>query len=127
MIVYGRVSAREEEEPKLVVEEAYPLDEASAAQYKLSYGDRMKTAARRSQQKPLAKAKTLYLRLDSLEDPRFESVKETLRINRGNCRVVFYFAEEKKRMEATSLRAADDQSFLDVLSRMLGRDNVVLK
>ena len=127
VIVYGRVSAREEEEPKLVVEEAYPLDEASAAQYKLSYGDRMKTAARRSQQKPLVKAKTLYLRLDSLEDPRFESVKETLRINRGNCRVVFYFAEEKKRMEATSLRAADDQSFLDVLSRMLGRDNVVLK
>ncbi len=127
VIVYGRVSAREEEEPKLVVDEAYPLDEATVAQYKLSFADRMKTAARRSQQRPATKARTLYLRLDSMQDPRFEAVKETLRINKGSSRVVFYFAEEKKRMEATSLRVSDESSFLDVLSRMLGSDNVVMK
>ena len=127
VIVYGRVSAREEEEPKLVVDEAYPLDEASVAQYKLSFGDRMKTAARRNVQRPMPKARTLYLRLDSMQDPRLDAVRETLRIHKGESRVVFYFAEEKKRMEATILRVADESNFLDVLSRMLGRDNVVMK
>ncbi|MDD6316946.1 MAG: DNA polymerase III subunit alpha [Clostridia bacterium] len=127
VIVYGRVSAREDEEPKLVCDEAYPLDGPSVQQYKRSFGDRLQAAARRNDWVRQQPARTLYLRMASREDARLDAVRETLRINRGPCRVVFYFTAENKRMEMPNLRAADEPGLLDVLVRILGKENVVMK
>ena len=130
VLVYGRVSAREDEEPKLVCDSVWPLDEAGVGQYlekKASSGVRppLNKAGRRETSSPSA---TLFIKLTALDDPRLEQVKGLLWEYPGKCRVVLYFEREKKKMAAPqSLYVMNDQGLIDSLSALLGKENVVMR
>lgn len=127
VIVYGRISAREDEEPKLVCDEAYPLNEGIVEQYLQT---RRRSGGRSYAPRPERPEppKTLFLKLSGLNDPALEQVKQVLRVNRGDNRVVLYFAAENKKMAANdSLRVSGNAQMLDTLRELLGKENVVMR
>ncbi|MEA4921301.1 MAG: DNA polymerase III subunit alpha [Clostridiaceae bacterium] len=129
VIVYGRVSAREDEEPKLVCDEAYPLTEEAALQYSQTHRPRSEESYSKRREKPLSKSGgTLYLKLRSMADSRLDEVKQLLRENRGTCSVVLYFEEEKKKATASdALRVSANARLIEQLEQILDKENVVMR
>ena len=143
VILTGRLSIREDEEPKLLLDTVEPLlTNAEYAEAKkngpLSPVPGMKPVSRERAARPAAKApetpadtpilpgKTLYLRLPS--DSAIEMVKPVLAANRGELPVVLYIESTGAKLRAPQeLFVRPTQKFLDRLSDMLGAKNVVLK
>lgn len=125
VLVYGRISAREDEEPKLICDEAYHLDKGLVAQYVQM--DRHRQNRPFAPKAMPAKEQVLYLKLPSLNDGSFERVKAILSQNGGGDRVIFYFAAENKKMENKAIRVSGSSALLEELYEVLGRENVVLR
>ena len=139
IIAYGRISAREDEDPKLMVDEIYPLNE----QYAFRYGEiRLAHKNRRQALRPQVAAyeeapaqeppapevesgKTLWIKMSSLLDARMEPVQQALRAFRGKDRAVIYVLDQKKRMVWKT--GVDGAAALQSLAPTLGSHNLVLK
>ena len=139
IIAYGRISAREDEDPKLMVDEVYPLNE----QYAFRYGEiRLAQKNRRQAQRPQAAAfeeapaqeppagagesgRTLWIKMSSLLDARMEPVQQALRAFPGKDRAVIYVLDQKKRMAWKT--GVDGAAALQSLAPTLGGHNLVLK
>lgn len=70
---------------------------------------------------------SLYLRVQSRDDPNLRTAIQTIRKCPGKTRVLFYFSSEKKLQIAKDITCKADQNLLNQLSKILGADNVVLK
>ncbi len=103
ILAEGKISARDEKEPQLMVDSIRPLSglEASAGG-----------------------GKTLYLRLPSREDPRLRKVRLALSFFPGESQVVLYFEDCKKRVGS---RCEIRPVLIDDLKERLGEENVVVK
>ena len=143
VIVYGRISAREEEEPKLMVEEIFPLTEAYVERYgEIRRGSvrcfsgnsgrppRKEPAARRPEsvaaaEEPAPDAKTLWVKMSSLDDARMEYVRTAFAAHPGRDRAVLYVLDKKQKLALQKGIAA--QNALEELTPLLGSENLVLK
>jgi hypothetical protein len=67
---------------------------------------------------------TLYLRLNSQEDPRYTKVRAILNMFPGDSGAVLFFADTRQRR---GTRCALAQSMLNELKNVLGEENVVIK
>ena len=139
IIAYGRISAREDEDPKLMVDEVYPLNE----QYAFRYGEiRLAQKNRRQAQRPQAAAfeeapaqeppagagesgRTLWIKMSSLLDARMDPVQQALRAFPGKDRAVIYVLDQKQRMAWKT--GVDGAAALQSLAPTLGGHNLVLK
>ncbi|MBP3428061.1 MAG: DNA polymerase III subunit alpha [Clostridia bacterium] len=120
VILTGRLSIREDEEPKLLLDTVEPL--ASDAEIR-----EMKTVTPQTvQSASVLPGSTLYLRLPT--DSAIPMVSPVLKRHGGDTAVVLYIEKTKTTLRAPrELCITATQALIDELSDMLGAKNVVLK
>ena len=130
VLVKGKISARDEKEPQLMVDSAVPLEDvalgvAPEAQPIRQFGPMREQPYDREPVRNVAgPEQTLYLKLDTMEGKQLARVKSILKMFPGYTKTVLYFADTKKRMGTVCLC---DVLLLRELQEYLGRDSVVLK
>ena len=129
VILSGRLSIREDEEPKLILDSVEPLLTNTEIEQlgtigKPGFGAPVPTP--KKDVSPVLPGKTLYLRLPS--DSAIELVKPLLARSPGECGVVLYIESTGAKLRAPKeLQVRPTQTLLDTLRNMLGTKNVVLK
>ena len=107
LIIKGKISARDEKDPQIVVDNIRPLSDL----------DPMPGEERKAPKK-------LYVKLPSEDDPAYERIKLILIMFPGDEQMVLYFADTKKRL---GTRCILHDALVRELKEMLGDENVVLK
>ena len=110
--VEGRLSLREDEEPKLVVNQAQHIYEAA-----------------QKQSAPVQKAdQKLYLRFELGKDYLLERIKGVLKTHKGTVPVCIHIEESRTTaMAPQDLWVQADEALINELNDILGTGNVVLK
>lgn len=106
LALFGKISVKEDEEPKLLVNEAYPAE------------DYIKRA----------RATPIYLRLSSSDSDRIEKIRRICRENPGDTRILAYLTDLGRLTairEAKSVNAS--ASIITELTGILGSDNIKFK
>ena len=113
--VYGRVSAREEEDAKIVCNRVLP-------------SDYQPTSENREAQKKKGNRNGLYLKLPAMQSPQYERAKLLLSIFDGPTPVYLYFQDTQKLLRAPADLWVDvNDVLLGELKNQLGQENVALK
>ena len=116
VVVEGRLSMHEEEEPKLVVNRAQTLEEKAQEQKKAP--EKQITADNRK----------LYLKFSLGKDYLLDKIKPLLSAHSGSVAVCIHIEETKTTaMAPRELWVTPDESLLSELVKMLDKDNVVLR
>ena len=113
VVVTGRLSLRDDKEPQIVINRARPITDFTQSE-----------EAQQPVSSPATHKGTLYLRLDSEEDPRYHKVKAILNMFPGESGVVLYFADTGVRR---GTRCILRNTMISELKNVLGEGNVVLK
>ncbi len=112
IVAEGRLSLREDEEPKLIVNQAQPL--------------MTKVATRQQEEKP--KGSKLYVKLCLGKDYLLDRIKPLLAAHSGQVPVYIHIEETASTAIAPkSLWVTPEESLLAQLKELLGAENVVLK
>ncbi len=141
VLIVGRIDAREDEAPKIIVSAMFPLEEAYLERAKAELDSGKNRGARRRETPPREVQVSgappqegqpcrhrLYLRVEGLEDSRLESVKELLGKNRGDLPVILCDAASHKRwMASRSLWTYNNLQLFDKIKFILGAENVIIK
>lgn len=131
LIVDGRISLREEEEPKIICERVFSLNEADRlppleqSARRTSRGDYHAPAVRndRPRGNPI-----LYLRVPSMESVEFQRALKVIKIFDGVSRVFVRCADSGQMVEAPKqYRVMMNTVMLDELGRILGKENVAVR
>ena len=131
--VYGRISAREDEEPKMICEEVHALTEELAGRYAdLRAQKRMGRKKPYPQPRPAgqqsAAPRTLYLRVERVDSPRFDEARAVMQRYPGPCPVVVLESSTGRKMSARGdSRVSDSRQLLDELRALLQPENVIMK
>ncbi len=127
VIVYGRLSAREDEEPKLMCEEVHPLNEMGAEEHLAQRRKKDGWRAKRREQAPV-KPKTLYIRVPGLESESFVQACKIMAGYPGNCPVILVAADTGRKMRLREERwVVSSLELVERLKEVLQPENVVLK
>ena len=145
VFIAGRIDAREDEAPKLIVSAVFPLEEASIGQAKEACGSagrrqnrrRNEDNARPQRQNEAPRAPTaagepcrkrLYLRVNGVDDPRMEQVKPLLATHNGDLPVILFDSGTRKQyMAPRSLWTYNNLRLFDEIRFILGPENVIMK
>ena len=120
IVAEGRVSLREDEEPKLVLNVAQPITEAEKKPQKPTEAP-MPREEKKAEQK-------LYLKFCLGKDFLLERIKLLLASCKGNVPVCIHIEETKSTaMAPQSLWVTPEEGLLEELKNVLGKENVVLK
>ena len=133
--IAGRIDAREDEAPKILPSAVYPLEEqylerAREAVQERGFSRRREMPRRQPQPNAVQGGcrHKLYLRIDSLDDPRLGDVKALLGQYRGDLPVYLFCADTRKTLRAApSMWVYNNLLFLDKLRFILGEENVIMK
>lgn len=130
--VYGEISMREEEQPKLLALRITPLKpdaEAEAAGEKTSSLQFKIQSSRTKQEKASGKPRTLYLRVPSTaeDDLLYRRARNLVQIFDGMLPCVFYDSDAKKYLREQALGVDASPYVVAQLRELLGDENVVLK
>ena len=113
VVITGRLSVRDEKESQIVINRARPISDF---------------AKERPEPEVPAETKilsgTLYVKLESERDPRYQKVKAIINMFPGQSQVKLFFADTRK-MRGT--QATLDTRMLSELKNVLGSENVVVK
>jgi DNA polymerase-3 subunit alpha len=110
IILTGRISEREDRETEIICEKIEAIPE------NLSGGEKKPNQD---------KNKVLWLRIESLESPDFEKVKEILSQNKGEISVNIFCTKTNKKLSAPkSLYVTLNESLTTQLKTILGEENV---
>ena len=115
LVVSGRISARDEKEPQLMVDVIKPISEVMSLKAETARPAAVKT--------PNAGAK-LWVKLKSEADPALKRIELILTMFPGTQQMIIYCEEEKKRIGA---QCVIHEALVDELKEMLGDENVVIK
>lgn len=138
IIAFGRISAREDEDPKLIVSELYPLSPEYVAQYVAKSAERAIPRTSRIeppeepreersllQWRPSPDSVTIWIKMSSQMDARMEVVQRLLRHSHGIDRAIIYVVDEKKRLAWKNRVNADE--LMEELGSFLGKANLALR
>ncbi|MDQ7066317.1 MAG: DNA polymerase III subunit alpha [candidate division KSB1 bacterium] len=105
VVVQGRLSVREEEKPKILVDEVLSIPEAWNKLTRLCF---------------------LSFDLDRLDDRRIHRVQQILRTNQGHCALLFQIKSngDKKTFRSTKFKVRPNPDMIHQLQELLGRENV---
>ncbi|MCL2518533.1 MAG: OB-fold nucleic acid binding domain-containing protein, partial [Oscillospiraceae bacterium] len=112
VFVTGEITVREEENPKLLVKKVEPIV--------IDKADKNKTVIESG-------VKKLYLKVDNMEDIRFQKVCNLIEIFNGSVPVIFYDNSNKKYIKANNLSVYYNDFICNELAEILGKENVILK
>ena len=122
LLVRGRISARDEKEPQLMVDSLRPISELSAS------GGQDGPAAQDApapQEPPAPQAeRKLWVKLPDAGDPRLKRIQLILSMFPGQQQMIVYCQAEKKRM---GCRCLIHEGLVEELKELLGSENVVVK
>ncbi len=129
VVVHGRVSAREDEEPKLICDAIHPLTEEGIAEYRAQRARRGGGQRRPPRQEdPSPRPQTLYLKVPGLESDVFLQAGKVMTEYPGSCPVILRVADTGRKMRLREERwVAPGPELLDRLKSILQPENVVLK
>ena len=140
LVVYGRISAREDEAPKLVCDRCAVLTPQSAAEWQnKNRNSGWRNASRGSSPKPQARetqgrtekepsGPRLYLRFSGENAPLLEQTKTLLRQSPGRTPVVIFYSDTGKRFLARQeLWVTPGEELIQSLGGLLSSQNVVLR
>ena len=105
ILLTGKISMREEEKPKLIAESIRDISKISET----------------------FPEKSLYLNFPSQADPNVTWAAELLNKFPGNSRVVFCFADTKKKMGRKGSGILLDEKLLSELTKRLGEKNLIVR
>lgn len=126
VLLTGKIDAREDEAPKVLLNEALPLTE-SAVTTMLDAQNPQKSVFTAQQAAKLAQQK-LFLRVASLQSDEWPAAKEILRTQPGDTPVYLYPADTKKKMLVSrQYWCAPDMPFLEKLRFLLGEEDVIIQ
>ena len=108
IVVKGQISIRDEKEPQLVVETLRPLTDIEQS----------------GRQESPKTEKTLWIKVDSKDDPRLKKIEKILAMFEGEERMVVFCGDTKKQMCA---RCLIHGALVEELKEMLGSQNVIVK
>jgi len=107
VLAYGKISARDEKDPQIVLESLRPISDT----------ERLTAPESPSE-------KTLYVKLSSETDPEYERLKLVHMMFPGNQKMVIHFEDTKKNL---GTKCIIHDAFLTELNTMLGEKNVVVR
>ena len=111
VLIEGRISIREDEEPKLLCEKAVPLDKTELPQTENI--DKIRDR------------KTLYIRMGTYDDSVLKMAVRVLEGHKGETPVCFYISDTKKKMYAPKNCWIDENSsVIDDICAIFGDNNV---
>ena len=114
--ILGRVNVREDEEPKVIVNEIKRVEK-----HKLP-------SPKPNAPKPSDKPLRLYIRLDNLESESYKKAFRVLDIFEGNTPVVFYLTDTKKQILAPrKMWITPNDVMIRELKHQLGENNIAIK
>ena len=116
VLITGRIDAREDEKPKIIVQEIRPLNEQTAedAQHQSVEADVKKESEN-----------ILNLRINTIRSDEWDNIKKILSTDLGNTIVRLYVKDEKKLLRANDMyRCNLSDNILNELRALLGEDNV---
>lgn len=126
VLLTGKIDAREDEAPKVLLNEAQPLTESvvNAAEAKENPQQSVFTDAQAAKMAP----RKLYLRLDSMDGVKWPGVKVVLETQPGDTPVYLYPMDKKKKvLAARRLWVRADLPILQKLRFLLGEENVIMQ
>ena len=133
VLVYGRLSSRDEKEPQLLVNLLRPISDLAtisalrqkAEQEKASEPVADETLKAAEVEKPLtATEKTLYVKVKSSESKEYERMKLVLSMFPGKERMVIHFSDTKKNL---GTKCIIHEALVGELREMFGEENVIIK
>ena len=126
VVLTGRLSIREDEDPKLLLDSIEPLMTNSEIEQAIKNGTLSKQAAAPVKRDDQLPGGTLYLRLPS--DSAIQVIQPVLGRYRGEIPVVLYIESTGIKLRAPKeLYVKPTKALMDELIDMLGQKNVVLK
>ena len=126
VLLTGRIDAREEEAPKLLLNEAQPLNESTVSMISTAKNS-AQSVFTDEQAAKMAKHK-LYIRLDSLSGVKWPGVRAVLSTRPGNTPVYLYPLDTKKKtLLSRRLWCEPDENILQKLRFLLSDDDVIIK
>ena len=126
VVLTGRLSIREDEDPKLLLDTVEPLMTNSEIEQAIKDGTLSKKAAAPVKKDDVLPGSTLYLRLPS--DSAIQVVRPVLSRYKGEIPVVLYIESTGIKLRAPrELYVKPTKTMMDELIDMLGHKNVVLK
>lgn len=138
VLVWGRLTAREDEAPKLICDEVYPLEEGYVERYKslraAKERRRWDMPSARPQESYESAApvfakqggRTVYLRLPSVSSSEWERMAELLRDSSGPDKVRIRVEDTGKAVGWNGTIGANG-ALIDALEELLGKENVVIR
>lgn len=122
----GRLSYREDEDPKLILEEARPLEEmGNAAQQAGVYANKMNQAPEKKRGKSARPG--LYLKVSASGAPAWSNAQKYMAVFDGNTPVYVYFTESRQlTLAPRNLWVSLCEVLLRVLKEELGEQNVAV-
>ena len=120
ILAKGRISARDEKEPILMVDEILPLtSETLAAERKT-----VETAVPDPEPQDQSRPQTLWVKVPAQGDPAMHRIQLILNMFPGTEPMVIYCAQEKKKL---GTRCVIHPALVSELKEMLGEENVVIR
>lgn len=128
LIVCGSLQMRDDENVKIIVASISPLLKNGEYKAKVEHKDASHTSKTESARfgPSASESHKLYLRVDSLDCPKFKYAKNLVEIFEGDVEVIFYASSLKKYMPS-GLRFDATEYTLAQLCGILGKENVVFK
>ena len=114
VVITGRLSIRDEKEPQIVINRARPITD---------FSEQAENALPVQEEKKILSG-TLYLKLESENDPNYRKIRSIVNMFPGDSVVKVFFADTRKMRGA---QAALDSRMLRELENVLGKENVVVK
>lgn len=128
VLVSGRTSIKEEEEPKILADMIRRVEELDTMPAVEAAGQNKNTTYQAGQDTLPETEKKLYLRVPSKESKEYKQVENLLTIFDGKTPVIIRYADTKKALlNPRSLWANPQDALLSELLNALGSDNVVYK
>ena len=115
VVITGRLSMREGKDPQIVINRARPMTD---------FSENVQLDEPVQPEKPKVLEGTLWLKLESQNDPRYGKVRAIVNMFPGNSEVRVFFADIRKMSGA---KASLDSRMLEELKNLLGNENVVVK
>ncbi len=124
VLVNGKIDAREDEAPKLILNDAQPLNKSTV---EAMYSKGNKGVFTEQQAARLAPQK-LYIRLETLEGDEWPQVRDILQTQPGDTPVYLYPTDTKKKaLAARRYWCRPDVPLLQKLRFLLGEENVIMQ
>ncbi|MCX7614622.1 MAG: DNA polymerase III subunit alpha [Clostridiales bacterium] len=119
ILIRGKITAREEEEPKLIAEEIRPLTEGDAEAFSTGTNQRNSSLP--------ARYNRLYIRIPNESDIRLKRALSVMRFFPGPYPVIIYNEKTKEKNKADGRTVKLTDKLLTELKLLLGEENVVVK